>query len=128
MQYVHNAQQIANLTKDRISKYVNKIANQSRYKTFVKSSLYSIWNSPICYAQKVYENCLLANKKRLPDERLALLDNACRNLDLLEAAMQTFYDKFKLVVKDKFIELLTEKIDCQRRLLEGCKEWARNAS
>ena len=108
------------LVKDRINKYVNKIANEKRYKTFVKSSTYSVWNSPIYHSQKVYNCCLLANKMRDTNKRLAYLDMASQNLELLESSVETFYSNFRKVVKDKFIILLTEKIDYQKTLLSGC--------
>lgn len=120
MEYVNNAQSILFLVKDRINKYVNKIANEKRYKTFVKSSTYSVWNSPIYHSQKVYNCCLLANKMRDTNKRLAYLDMASQNLELLESSVETFYSNFRKVVKDKFIILLTEKIDYQKTLLSGC--------
>lgn len=129
MEYVHNAQQLVSLVKDRISKYVNKIANEKRYKTFVKSAQYSVWNSPIYHAQMVYQYCQLANDKtRTSEERLASVEDACRNLRMLETALQTFYDSFRVVVKDKFIVLATEKIDKEKALLDGVKTYLRNAS
>lgn len=125
MEYVHNAQQIVFLVKERITKYMNKVSNDKRYKAFVKSSTYSVWNSPIYHAQMVYNFCLLFYKERERKMRdtnklLAYLSNASKNLDLLESSTQTFYDSYKCIVKDKFINLLTDKIDFQRKILGGC--------
>lgn len=128
MEYIHNAQQIVFLCEERIHKYINKISNDIRYKHLTKSSLYSIWNSPIYHAQMVYQYCQLANKTRDTNKRLDYLSNASQNLDLLESSTQTFYKEFKEIIKDKFIILLTEKIDYERTLIKGCEKYSRNVS
>ena len=119
MEYINNAQSIIYLVSDRINKYINKVATEKRYKHFLKSSTYSIWNSPIYHSQQVYQYVQLANKERDAIKRLDYLSNASRNLDLLESSTQTVYQSFKRVIKDKFIELLTDKIDFERKLLKG---------
>lgn len=119
MEYINNAQSIVYLVSDRINKYINKVATERRYKHFFKSSTYSIWNSPIYHSQQVYQYVQLANKERDTIKRLDYLSNASRNLDLLESSTQTVYQSFKRVIKDKFIELLTDKIDFERKLLKG---------
>ena len=119
MEYIHNAQQIVYLVTERINKYINKVASEKRYKHFTKSATYSIWNPPIYHSQMVYQYCQLANKERNTEKRLSFLSNASRNLELLESSVQTFYQSFKRVVKDKFIELLTNKIDFEKTLIKG---------
>ena len=122
MEYVHNAQQIVFLVQERINKYMNKVACDKRYKAFAKASQYSIWNSPIYHAQMVFQYCQLAYKMRDSIKRHDYLSNACQNLDLLESSTQTFYNSFRAVIKDKFIILLTDKIDRQRSLIKGLEE------
>lgn len=126
IEYLYNAKQICNLVEERMTKYINKIANDKRYKHFVKSSQYSIWNSPIYHATMCYNYCRLANKTRDSIKRLEFLKNAGDNLDLLETTTQKFYDKYRSIVKDKYIMLLTDKIDYQKRLLDGCKKYTKN--
>ena len=126
MEYVHNAQQIVFLVNDRITKYMNKVSNDKRYKDFVKASTYSIWNSPIFHAQLVFKYCEMFYQEKQKNKRdtnilFACLSKANKNLNLLESSTQTFYAKFESIVKDKFISLLTSKIDYQRSLLDGCK-------
>lgn len=125
MEYVHNAQKLVFLTQERITKYMNKVSSDKRYKDFVKSSTYSIWNSPLYHAQMVYKYSQLfykerEKKKRDTNKLLAYLSGANKNLDLLESSTQTFYTQFRGVIKDKFITLLTIEVDNQRKLLEGC--------
>lgn len=127
MEYVHNAQQIVFLVTERITKYMNKVSNDKRYKMFVKSSTYSVWNSPIFHAQLVYKYCELFYREKLKNKRdtnkmLDYLSRASNNLDLLESSTQTFYNSYKSVVKDKFIMLLTDKVDYQKSLINGCKK------
>ena len=119
MEYIHNAQQIVYLVTERINKYINKVASEKRYKHFTKSATYSIWNPPIYHSQMVYQYCQLANTERNTEKRLSFLSDASRNLELLESSVQTFYQSFKRVVKDKFIELLTNKIDFEKTLIKG---------
>lgn len=128
MEYIHNAQIILNLTTERINKYVSKISNDARYKHFVKSSQYSIWNSPIYHAQMLYQYTQMANKTRDTNKRLEYLNNASQNLELLETSLETFYKRFKAVINDKFIMLITEKIDYEKKLLKGCYNYSRNVS
>ena len=119
MEYVNNAQQILFIVNERINKYVNKVATDIRYKHFRKWSVHTIWNSPIYHAEQVYKYVLCANKEREPNKRLDYLSNANLNLELLESSTETFYHQFKKVIKDKFIELLTEKIDIEKKLIKG---------
>lgn len=128
MEYVHNAQQILFIATERINKYVNKLCEKKRNKYYYKQTQYSIWNSPIYYSQLVYNYCQLANKERDFNKRVAFLSKANQNLALLESTLQTFYNSFKRVIKDKFIILITEKIDYQYKLLKGCMQYARNIS
>ena len=128
MEYIHNAQQIVFIVTERINKYVNKISDKKRYKYFCKHSQFSTWNSPIYHAQMVYNYTLLANRERDFNKRLVYLDRANQNLALLETAIQTFYNRFKKVIKDKFIMLVTDKIDYEYKLLDGCKKYAGNVS
>ena len=126
MEYVRNAQQMVYLIQERIAKYINKIDKDKRYKHLSKSSQYSVWNSPIYHAQMIYKYCQIANMMRTPDNRLKCLSIASLNLQLLETSIQTFYKSFKAVIKDKFIELLTDKIDYQKRLIDGVEKYCRN--
>ena len=126
MEYIHNAQQIFNLVKERIIKYINKVSSEKRYKHFVKSSQYTLWNSPIYYAEKVYVCCQLANKMRNPETRLSYLNQASDNLVLLKSSVQTFYDHYRKIIKEKFVILLAQKVETQERLLKGCKENTKN--
>ena len=128
MEYIHNAQQMIYIITERINKYVNKISDKKRYKFFCKQSQYSVWNAPIYHAQQVYQYVLLANKERDCNKRLAYLDSANQNLALLETSIQTFYNQFKKVIKDKFIMLITEKIDYEYKLLNGCRKYVGNIS
>lgn len=120
VEYIYNAKQLINLVRDRIDKYVNKIANSTRYKHFKKSTDYSIWNTPIYHCQMIYNYCQLANKERDMIKRLDYLSNASHNLDLLETSIQTFYEKYQVIIKDKFMILLASHIKYQRKLLNGC--------
>lgn len=126
IEYIYNAQQIVNIVEERITKYINKIANDKRYKGFTKSAQYSIWNAPIYHAKQVYHFCQLANMKRNANIRLEYLNKASDNLELLESATQDFYDKFRPIIKDKFILLLAEKVEYQKKLLKGCKQYSKN--
>ena len=112
---------------ERITKYMNKVSNEKRYKSFVKSSTYNIWNSPIYHAQLVYKYSQMFYKergKKMRDTNILLdcLSKASKNLDLLESSMQTFYNQFKYIVKDKFIQEGTKIIDQERSLFSGCYE------
>lgn len=128
VEYLHNAQQLCNLVRDRITKYVNKVANSKRYKLFAKSVDYPIWSSPIFHAKMVYEYCQLANKERDTIKRLDYLSNASRNLTLLETSMQTFYDNNRHIIKDKFMILLALSVKKQKDLLKGCIRYVKNVS
>ena len=128
VEYIYNAQQMCYLVRDRITKYANKVANSTRYKHFTKSSDYSVWNSPIYHAQMVYQYCQLANRERDTIKRLDYLSNAGRNLELLETSTQTFYDKYRKIVKDKFMVLLATHIKYQKDLLKGCIKLAKSVS
>ena len=128
MEYVHNAQQIVFIVTERINKYINKLADKKRRKDFYKRTQYSTWNSPIYHAQMVYQYTLLANRERDYNKRLEYLNMSNQNLALLETSLQTFYNRFRAVIKDKFIMLVTEKIDYEYKLLHGCIEHVRNIS
>ena len=128
MEYIHNAQQIVFIANERINKYVSKASKKHKYRQLYKQAQYSVWNAPIYHAQMVYQYCQLANRERDFNKRLTYLSNASQNLALLETSLQTFYNTFKSAIKDKFIMLITEKIDYQYKLLEGCMKYARNIS
>ena len=126
MEYVYNAQQLMFLIQERVEKYANKVDNKSRYKHLAKSKNYSIWNSPIYHSQMVYQYVQLANRESDCIKRLDYLDKASQNLTLLESSIETMYSRFRKVIKDKFVMLATEKIDYEKLLLKGCKEFVRN--
>lgn len=121
MEYVHNSQQIVFILTERINKYVNLAIHKRKNRQLIKQSLYSVWNSPIYHAQLVYKYCELAYMKRGTITELGYLDNASQNLALLESSIETFYKTFRPVIKDKFIVLITEKIDYQKKLLKGVR-------
>ena len=121
MEYVHNSQQIVFILTERINKYVNLAIHKRKNRQLIKQSLYSVWNSPIYHAQLVYKYCELAYMKRGTITGLGYLDNASQNLALLESSIETFYKTFRPVIKDKFIVLITEKIDYQKKLLKGVR-------
>ena len=127
-EFVYNAMQISNLVNERMTKYANKISNNKRYKHFVKSSNYGIWKSPILFANNVYYYSLQANKMRETNRRLTYLSKASESLTLLQNAIQQFYSQYRGIVKDKFIMLLTDKIDYQIKLLGGQINLVRNIS
>ena len=118
-EYVYNALQIANLVNERITKYANKIADKKRFKHFVKSHNYTLWNSPIFYAEQVYLNCQRANRTRDTNTRKQYLSKASENLKMLENSVQLFYNQYRSIVKDKFIMLLAERIEYEVKLLAG---------
>ena len=126
VEYVYNALQISNLVNERMTKYANKISNNKLYKHFVKSQTYGIWKSPILFANKVYYYCSLANKMRGTNIRLTYLSKASENLTLLESSTQQFYSQFRGIVKDKFIILLADKVEYQKKLLGGQFNFVRN--
>ena len=126
MEYIYNAQQLMFLIKERIDKYANKVNNSAKYKHLAKSINYSIWNSPIFHSQQVYQYVQLANRESDNIKRLDYLSKASQNLTLLESSLETMYNQFRKVIKDKFIMLTTEKIDYEYKLLKGCKEFVRN--
>jgi len=128
VEYVYNALQLSNLVNERMTKYSNKIANDKRYKHFVKSSTYDIWKSPILFASLVYHYCLCANKTRDTNKRLSYLSKASENLMLLKTSVQQFYDLFRRVVNDKFMTLLADKVKTQGELLGGQFNYVRNIS
>ena len=121
MEYVHNAQQLVFILIDRINKYVNLAVKKKKNKQLIKHTLISVWNSPIYHAQLVYKHCELAYMKRGTKAGFDCLDNANQNLSLLESSLQTFYSTFRPVIKDKFIILVTEKIDKEKKLLKGVR-------
>lgn len=121
MEYVHNAQTILYIVNERINKYVNKAVANKKHKQLVKMSLYSLWNSPIYHAQLVYKYSELAYMKRKTTQGLKFLELLSQNLTLLESSLQTFYQSFRPVIKDKFIILITEKIDYEKKLLKGVR-------
>ena len=121
MEYVHNAQQILFITTDRINKYVNLATKNNKYKHLIKSTLYPIWNSPIYHAQLIYKYSELAYMKRRTNDGPIYLDKTVQNLTLFESSLQTFYSSFRKVIKDKFIILITEKIDKEKKLLKGVR-------
>ena len=121
MEYVHNAQQLLFILIDRINKYVNLAVKKKKNKQLIKHTLYSVWNSPIYHANLVFKQCELAYMKRGTKTGLGYLDNASQNLTLLESSLQTFYSTFRPVIKDKFIILVTEKIDKEKKLLKGVR-------
>lgn len=121
MEYVHNAQQLVLILIERINKYVNKAISKKKNKQLIKQTLYSVWNSPIYHAQLVCKYCELAYMKRGNITGLDYLDKASQNLTLLESSIQTFYSTFREVIKDKFIILITEKIDKEKKLLKGVR-------
>lgn len=127
MEYIHNAQQIVFIIQERTNKYIKLVdKNNKRYKQLAKQAQHSIWNAPLYHSQLVYNYCQMANKTRDSYTRLNLLESASQNLDLLESSIETFYHSFRQVIKDKFIILVTEKIDFERTLLKGCVEKFRN--
>ena len=128
MEYIHNAQQIVYIITERINKYVNKLSDQKRHKYYYKQSQYSIWNAPIYHAQLVFQYVQLANRERDCNKRIGYLSKANQNLTLLETAIQTFYNRFKKIIKDKFIILITDKIDYEYKLLDGCRKYVGNIS
>ena len=128
MEFIHNAQQLMFLTKDRITKYANKVDNKSRYKHLAKSINYTIWNSPIYHSQMVYKYCCLANIECDAHKRLEYLSIASQNLTLYETSLETMYHEFKSVIKDKFIMLATEFVDKEKALIKGCRNYVRNIS
>ena len=121
MEYIHNAQQIVFITTERITKYVNLAVSKKKHRQLVKDTLKDIWRTPIYHAQKVYEYTQLAYMKRRTSAGLDYLNNASQNLTLLESSLETFYSKFRPVIKDQFIILVTEKIDKERKLLRGVR-------
>lgn len=121
MEYVHNAQQMLYIITERITKYVNKAVASKKHKQLVKMSLYSLWNSPIYHAQLVYKYSELAYMKRKTTQGLKFLELLSQNLTLLESSLQSFYQSFRPVIKDKFIVLITEKIDYEKKLLKGVR-------
>jgi len=127
-EYVYNALQLMNLVNERLTKYANKIADKRRYKHFVKSQNFVIWNSPMFHAQQVYAMCQRANRTRDTDKRKQYLSLASENLTLLENSVQTFYEQYRGIVKDKFIILLADKVEIQHKLLGGQFNFVRNIS
>ena len=127
-EFVYNALQISLLVNERMTKYANKISNSKRYKHFVKTQTYGMWKSPILFANNVYYYSLQANKMRETNKRSNYLSKASENLALLENSIQQFYSQFRGIVKDKFIMLLADKVDIQRKLLGGQFNFARNIS
>lgn len=126
MEYVHNARQLHFLISDRISGYAKKAEKEHRFRHFVRSVNYYTWNSPIFLSQMVYQYCCLANGERDPIKRLGYLNKASQNLTLLEIALQNMYSRFRSLVKPVFITMATDKIDFEKKLLVGCKEYVRN--
>lgn len=121
MEYIHNAQQIVFILTERINKYVNLAVAKKKNRQFVKETLKPVWKSPIYHAQLVYKYCELAYMKRRTNTGLGYLDNASQNLTLLESSLETFYKSFRPVIKDKFIILITEKIDKEKKLIKGVR-------
>ena len=127
-EFVYNAQQLVFILTDRLEKYQNKINKNKRYKELAKSTFYSLWNSPLYHANLVYDYCSLASISDNYNERLQHLSNASKNLKLVERSIETLYNKNRSVIKDKFIIVITEKIDKQKALIKGASQYFRNIS